>query len=850
MIWTITALISSCILLFGILASTLSWANRKKTRFWLAPSKILFVTVLASAITWFLPYSLMKTENWWLAIESSLQYAISLFAVNDGFFDLLSDLQKFSSIDTGSGFLLSYIENLLNTPWNIIFYGWYAGLGISLFIFAPVLTFHFILTFFKNLAAYSKYLFSPKKNVHIFSELNERSLALAKSMTTKEYRRTHRGKAVLIFADILDKSEEAHLDLVAEARHIGAILFRKDICSIFFPKHGTKSFYLISDDEAEKTRHTTHIIQRYRKCKNTRLYVFSDNTESKCFLDSYTVQERQEMALKVIRVNDIRSLVYHNLGCNGLRLFEHAAPAGDGTFEISALIVGLGRYGMEMLKALLWYCQFPGYSVRITAIDESADAESRFSAACHEISLQTYKRDANDMKYYVDVKTAKAGTEAFRKVISDLCDRNATPTYVFVCLGSDAINISTALDVRCQLAGFGKFPDIETVVYDPSLKDRVNMEWDKHTDTKNDMQKFDIHVVGDLDGFYSYNTVINSDMIEQGYAVHARWESDDTKNPENNFYMNDYNFFSSMASTLHRNLRTRIGKIDQSKQTFPSIYSDNPTTALAWDTPSAFLNVLRGTDDLEKLKALSSKMNFLADRLYSKLAELHYKKLSPEDRAEVLACLRKAVEGKYKSAPTPKKSKKVPPIPTELRLLQQLEDDPSHLCGIDSMLGAYLVDESDVKMCKKCQKRKKFDRCGKCGKRTKCGMALEWENALAERAFIRKMFRHIVETQYAKQPTNTYKPTFKLGFELESLSDREKQDVRSFIAACGINDLDECITMSRSFAYIEHIRWNAYMRTEGYSFCNNFTPDLKKYKLHGNLVPVDELTFDERIKDI
>ena len=32
--------------------------------------------------------------------------------------------------------------------------------------------------------------------------------------------------------------------------------------------------------------------------------------------------------------------------------------------------------------------------------------------------------------------------------------------------------------------------------------------------------------------------------------------------------------------------------------------------------------------------------------------------------------------------------------------------------------------------------------------------------------------------------------------------------------------------------------------------CNKFTSDLKKYKLHGNLVPVDELTFEECIKDI
>ena len=77
------------------------------------------------------------------------------------------------------------------------------------------------------------------------------------------------------------------------------------------------TFYLISDDESEKISHMENVISRYRNVPNTKLYVFSDEEESKAFLDSYPNEEKENMLLNIVRVNDIRSLVYHNLDQNG-----------------------------------------------------------------------------------------------------------------------------------------------------------------------------------------------------------------------------------------------------------------------------------------------------------------------------------------------------------------------------------------------------------------------------------------------------------------------------------------------------------------------------------------------------
>ena len=45
---------------------------------------------------------------------------------------------------------------------------------------------------------------------------------------------------------------------------------------------------------------------------------------------------------------------------------------------------------------------------------------------------------------------------------------------------------------------------------------------------------------------------------------------------------------------------------------------------------------------------------------------------------------------------------------------------------------------------------------------------------------------------------------------------------------------------------IEHIRWNAYMRSEGFVYNRKCT----RFKMHDKLVSLDELTREDRLKDI
>lgn len=455
---------------------------------------------------------------------------------------------------------------------------------------APALTFGFVLSFFKNVSAYLSYFFAFFKRAHIFSELNAKSLALAKSIMEEDKKKRKikfLPESVIIFTDVMDKNEEENCDLVAEANAIGAILFRKDLSTIKFRGKSAirkPRFYLISEDEAEKIRHASDIIKKYSDC-GAELRVFSDNIECELLLSTRDIGDASgdneakrddvmSRELKVIRVNDIQSLIYHNLDHYGLRLFENAKENGG---VISCVIIGFGRYGSEMLKALTWFCQMIGYKLEITVIDADENAELKFEAKCPELMAKNHETDIGEARYDINFKNGvNVETDEFLEVLRGI----PSPTYVFVCLGEDCNNIETAISVRTLYESLGKNPDIETVVYDSNVSERMSMSWgesvedDKLDGIKNYRgQPYRIHMIGALETFYSVDSLINSDLVRAGYDVNQRWSKSnktETKKPskkkqrateiegESEFYKYEYNYRSSITKAIHERLKKKL----------------------------------------------------------------------------------------------------------------------------------------------------------------------------------------------------------------------------------------------------------------------------------------------------
>ena len=523
------------------------------------------------------------------ALLSSAHSTIRLFLVDCDFADIIQKAGTFTPL------------------WKNL----YVCYSSVLFLICPILTAGALLSFFARISAYNKYLFCFHKDAYIFSELNERSIALAKSF--KEAKKNR----VVIFTDVFDEDDETSFELIEQAKALDAILFKDDITVINFKRHSKKKklyFFIIGSDEIESIRQTKVLTSAPRKKDKSRagrynrrehgydydggdirLFLFTVNFSSEQLLSSV---HPQHMSLKVRRVNDVQSLIYNVLYEHGMDIFDSAQetdatvynPATD-TYDkekkISALIIGMGLHGTEMIKALSWFCQMHPYSVEINAFDREEQADLAFMSAypdLFDINLanpDVCRELTGDKKYYHNGDVTTPGEAHYRisvhpgydatlysfdKKILELLEELKTVTYIFVALGNDDLNIQIASKLRILLKrGIGDLscePVIHTVVYNPVKVDAGD--------------KYSIFVCGDINSNYSEDCLMNSELerlaLERHMAyTHQCIAEDQAKAPlsedeikrrlkeaEDQFWSVDYNYRSSVASAIHSKFKRQL----------------------------------------------------------------------------------------------------------------------------------------------------------------------------------------------------------------------------------------------------------------------------------------------------
>lgn len=570
-------LLSALLLILAVFFSFVRKFGYKTHRL-LTPYRILFGGTFLSAFFLFLPICLEQFEQvlpfprYFGAFLISLHNAIRLFAIDNDFATILDGIAA-------------------EAEW---FAAAYTVLGTTLYILAPVLTFSFILSFFKNMASYRRYFFSLGRTVHIFPALNAHSMALAESIAAECKNREgvrRLWRDVIVFTDVIDQDGEEHYELMEKTRLLGAIVFHKDLESIklrrrFFYRTSILNFYLIEEDEAEKIRYATSIVKDYDFAENT-LYIFSSSVQCRLLFET-----KPNTALHIIRVNDIRSLIYHNLDVYGIRLFHKARWYNNST--ISVVIVGLGKYGTELLKALTWFCQVTGFALKINVYEQRATAEAEFTAMCPELMAMNRNTIEGEAHYDITIHSGvDVTTSDFLTELAKIKDA----TYIFVSLGTDARNISVAEQIRSLYASLNRrfHPDIETVVYDTHLRKTMGYTWnaygvlneprDKESDGIRNYrgQAYRIHMIGDLESFYSTDTVIDSPLVTSGLHIHLRYttapafqkareikgtpltaEEEEaiyaSASPATvkEFWQKEYCYRSSVAKALAENLRQRL----------------------------------------------------------------------------------------------------------------------------------------------------------------------------------------------------------------------------------------------------------------------------------------------------
>lgn len=481
----------------------------------LTPGNFLPVAVALSSGVLFLPVYRASGLDGFNTAMMSIHTVMRLFVL-DGDFQVIQD---FTAKPTSLGAA----------------YSWLAAV---LYVLAPLLTFHFILSFFKDLIAYRDLYLSFGADLYVFSELNERSLALASSAKTRNRRNR------IVFTDVFEPEEEVAFELREKARELKAICFKKDITAINWMPGSRKRrvcLFAIGNHVEENLEQSVYLVNRYGKRKNFDLYVFSSNMESEMLFSSVPGD-----GMHIRRVDPVRVRIDHLLYETGHEIFAHAMPAADGEKQIRAVILGLGRHGTEMLKGLAWMGQMDGYHTEIHAFDKNPLALEKFTAQCPELMApeRNGTRETGEAHYRITIHSGvDADTVQFAEQFREL----GAVTFAFVSMGSDSVNIRNAVKLRQLSERKGDHPGIQAIVYTSGKKHYL----EQVTDYRG--HSYDIQFVGDLRSTYSMDTMVDSALYKEALQRHLKWGN------ERDFWAYEFNFHSSVAAAIHLHMRKAVG---------------------------------------------------------------------------------------------------------------------------------------------------------------------------------------------------------------------------------------------------------------------------------------------------
>lgn len=414
---------------------------------------------------------------------------------------------------------------------NIDFSGWvkafYLIINYICFIACPLITSSLILSFIGDTFDKIRYALALNKKCYVFSSLNEKSLNLLKSMGKK---------GVIVFCNTKDCGEA----LKTRARKLGSILLYCSSDNLKLIKNKEYRFYLIEDQQDNNIEFAQKLINKHQaKGKNkVIIYAFTESGANVSFLESLITENSTV---------EIRCIDEIALMCNDL-IFKHPLyNIPKEHKDISVALVGLGKYGMRMLKTVFWAGQIDGYNLKIRAYDKNADTiYDKLIADCPELENQ------QTIKFIkVDVDSANFKNEILKP------ENSLDATYIVVAMGDDQLNLTVSDELYRLFRRKNNF----STAFMPQIFTRVRSDIKSNSFFKNAefLQKRNIHLFGTVESIYSSNTLFNSDLENLALAVHLTYwgalqkekGTKEFKTVYTDFKTKEYDRRASMAAALH-----------------------------------------------------------------------------------------------------------------------------------------------------------------------------------------------------------------------------------------------------------------------------------------------------------
>ena len=340
---------------------------------------------------------------------------------------------------------------------DVAYLGIYKTVLLVLLIIAPLFTVGITLSFFSEKFTRIVYrIRSDFKDTYLFSAINERTLCIAEDIAT-----THK-KGVIVFALRISK-EDIDAETLARIKDINAYVINDDIVQIGHTLRHVRNYYLLGTDSSENLDTGLRLYKKYNgeHTDKVNMWLYTKNEISEVIFDHLYETFN-------VRLINEEGLIARALATD-YPLYD---AVKDG--KLSILLVGGGNIGLEILRTLTM-CSCLGDDVRvdINVIDlngeKAKDIFEKTSPALAE-------------KWNIKFHSADIKTSNFTEVLNGI-----EPTYIVVSLGSETLNMETALYIRRKYGIDGGLPLIHALVDHKSIDEQITpnlcvSDWKYNTD--------------------------------------------------------------------------------------------------------------------------------------------------------------------------------------------------------------------------------------------------------------------------------------------------------------------------------------------------------------------------------
>ena len=507
------------------------------------------------------------TLTWWEEIFNSMIHALQTFSMDEDYTEYIFKGKEMLGVIFGE-----------TSPWVSI-YGLYAA--ISNFV-APVaggaIIFEILASIFPKIKIRLSN-FAVWREKYYFSELNDASLALAKSICNLNIRAYKR--PVMVFTDAyIDDEDEKDSELLLEAKSLGAICIKDDLSHILKNKHGMRKFFLIDKTDSENLKALANLANSGNNVylKKAEIYLFTND-------DTYVqVEERirdkllcechfaEEELPVIVPVQSYRNLISNLLV--DVPLYEPLIGKKKderGSQTLTVTILGTGHIGTEMFLSTYWLGQILDCNLKINILSQETEEEfwSKIDYINPEIRHTTIEGDPilrinrkGDMaKVYCEVQYLQCDVKS-SEFVSYLTEQNRhilDTDYFLVSLGLDEDNISVANTVRKYVGQYHISVNkpvktvITYVVYDSELSKTLNRK--KYFSFLKDGCDVYMQAIGSLHDVYSVRNVFLSEhepFAEKAHQAYAAIQNREERAKTHKKRMNDdYKHWANLARGMH-----------------------------------------------------------------------------------------------------------------------------------------------------------------------------------------------------------------------------------------------------------------------------------------------------------